>query len=141
MTILTTNSQALPDLDPAAPPDGGSHRKASATGWAVAAITLGLIFETGRLADVEPLPARLALIGLLLPLLAAGAQVLRLLGLAAAAVVGAPDPGIDTGDTDLLLAGLETRDLWVAQAQAWVLGSSAGFLAWTIVLQFLARGA
>lgn len=138
MTILTTNSQALPDLDPAAPPDGGSHRKASAAGWAVAAITLGLVVETGRLADVGPLPARLALIGLLLPLLAAGAQVLRLLGHASAAVVGPLDPGTDT---DLLLAGLETRDLWVAQAQAWVLGSSAGFLAWTIVLQFLARGA
>jgi hypothetical protein len=141
MTILTTNPQALPDLNQPPLPDGRSPRKAAAAGWAVAAIALALIFETGQIGDAEPLPARLALIGLLLPLLAAGAQVLRLLGHASEAVVGALDPETDTGDTDLLMAGLETRDLWVVRAQAWALGSSAGFLAWTIALQFLTRGA
>jgi len=130
MTILTTNPPALPDLGRASLPSRG----AAAAGWTVALIATGLVVETGLLPAVDSPPARLVLTGLLLPLLAAGAQVLRLLGLASAAVVGALDPGTAAGGTDLLLAGLETRDLWATRALVWALGTGAGFLAWSVAL-------
>ncbi|MEO5874077.1 MAG: hypothetical protein ABIS86_10625 [Streptosporangiaceae bacterium] len=135
MTILTTSPQARPGPDHT--PAVRSSRASSVAGGTVAVIAVGLIFEAGTAATGGPLGVRLLLVGLLLPLLAAGAQVLRLLGQASEAVVGAGDAGAQTCGTDLLLAGLETRDLWAARARLWAVGTSAGFLAWSLAVHLL----
>jgi len=144
MTILS-NPRALPDLD-FTPTDLAvnverSNHATSFAGWAVVTMATGIVVQAATLASIGSPPARLFLAGLLLPLLAAGFQVLRLLDRASNAVSGALVTGATAGGMDRLLAGLETRHFWAARAQAWAYGSGLAFLTWSVAVQLLGRGA
>lgn len=133
MTILSS-PQALPRQDRSTGELADALRRSNHdtafAGWAVCTMAVGVLFQVTALLAVEQAWLRLALTGLLLPLLAAGLQITRLLDRASAAIP-------ETTDTSLLLAGLETRRAWTAKAALWTYMTGAAFGVWTVAVQLL----
>lgn len=108
----------------------GANHDTSLAAWAVCCMAVGVLVQLPALASIGQTVPAVLLTTLLLPLLGAFTQIVRLLNRAAAAV-GA------TVSATQLLAGLETRGAWAARAAVWSGATGAAFAAWSVAVQTL----
>lgn len=133
-----------------------SNHMTSLAGWTLPTIAMGLVLQAGTVRAIESTPARLVLMGLLLPVLVAAGRVIILLGQAAGTasvgatvVVGVEDTGAAGDDTpsreafdrlNSLIALIQMRDWLARRALTWACGGFIGFLAWSLLALFLRAG-
>jgi hypothetical protein len=169
MTTIT-DPRALPHKDIPTPEDIStvsqvievvrrSNHATSFAGWTVTTIAVGLVIQVDTLLSIESFPVTVALIGLLIPVLAATVRTGILLvsaGRAVSVVGGDGEPtgaAADTGQPDTgeerayrqvwdrlrsAITSTQVRDARARRALVWAYGAGAAFLSWSLAVVLLA---